>query len=244
MWPVSAKKSKMGSFRLTSLDSKMLFAVYKPKGPSSNKVLSYIRFLTQEKHVGHAGTLDPLAEGVLVVGIGREATRKLADTVRKEKEYVAEIMLGETSATDDAEGSRRPHAVKKVPTREDVEAAAQRFVGKVMQVPPIFSALKIKGKPAYKLARSGLKPRMRAREVEIREIEILEYAWPLLRLRVVTGPGVYIRALARDIGSKLRVGGYLAGLVRTRVGDFTLSTAVRVEDLQSGIKPRMTDPAI
>lgn len=210
----------------------MILAVHKPRGPTSNAVLNIIRRIVGTKKVGHAGTLDPLAEGVLVVGIGREATRTLAKEVAKEKEYLADILIGATSSTDDAEGAITQQVVEQKPSGSQIDVAVRSFEGGYMQTPPIYSALKVKGKESYKLARAGKKVVLEPRRAEIKEIEVLHYKWPMLKLRVVTGPGVYIRALARDIGEKLGMGAYLAGLVRTRVGEFTLEQAVRMEDLE------------
>ena len=207
-----------------------VFAVYKPKGISSNALLEEIRRITGKKKVGHAGTLDPLASGVLVVGIGREATKKLGEEVKKEKEYIAKIRLGVESATDDEEGIKTEHAIQKIPQKNDIENAVKKFIDKITQVPPAYSAIKIKGKEAYKLARKGIEVKLEPRTVEIKEIEILDYEWPYLSIRVVTGSGVYIRSLARDIGDELGVGGYIAELERTRVGDFTKKNSLTIDD--------------
>ncbi len=216
-----------------------IFAIYKPKGPTSRQVLNELQKATGIRKIGHAGTLDPLAKGVLVVGIGREATKKLHESVKKEKEYVAKIRLGMSSSTDDEEGakkalSHRPlgEAGVKRKMLKNAKKAIFKFRGRIRQVPPVYSAVKIKGKEAYKLARRGEKPEMKAREVEIKEIEILKYKWPYLELRVVTGPGAYIRSLARDIGRELRVGGYLAELERVRVGNFNKKEAITVEEFK------------
>jgi len=181
-----------------------------------------LRKETGVKKIGHAGTLDPLASGVLVVGIGREATKELAKIVKKEKEYIAKIKLGATSTTDDAEGekTKSPKPLTPPPLAE-VQKAVANFKGKILQNPPVYSAVKIQGQAAYKLARKGQAPKLKSRQVEIKEMEILKYEWPYLELKIVTGPGVYIRSLARDIGQTLKTGGYLADLERTRVGDFT-----------------------
>jgi len=197
-----------------------IFAVYKPKGPTSHDVIERLRKETGIKKIGHAGTLDPLASGVLVVGVGREATKQLATIVKKEKEYLAVIKLGETSTTDDEEGQKKESPISKKPNYKEVERVVQKFEGKILQTPPAYSAVKIKGKEAYKLARRGQKPNLGPRPVEIKEIKILKYQWPYLKLKVITGPGVYIRSLARDIGRELETGAYLAELERTRVGDF------------------------
>jgi len=206
-----------------------LVAIYKPAGPTSHDIVDMVRRATGVRKVGHAGTLDPLARGVLVVAIGREATKQIAAVVAKEKEYIARVRLGVTSTTDDEEGEKEVHGVEEV-LRPEVEKVVEKFIGKIEQMPPIYSAVKIAGQEAYKRARRGEEVKMKLRQVEIKEIEILSYKWPYLELRVVTGPGVYIRSLARDIGGKLGMGGYLADLERTRVGDFTKEKAVRIEN--------------
>ncbi|MDO8516435.1 MAG: tRNA pseudouridine(55) synthase TruB [bacterium] len=210
-----------------------IFAIWKPKGPTSNAVLNDIRRIVGRKEkVGHAGTLDPLAEGILVVAIGREATKQLAEAVKKEKEYIAKIHLGATSSTDDEEGEKTGYEVNKPPNKQEVRDAVVRFVGDIMQTPPIYSAIKIEGKEAYKYARKGEPVTMKPRSAHVESIEVQEYAWPYLTLRVVTGPGVYIRSLARDIGEYLKVGGYLAGLTRTRVGEFRKENIYTLDDIR------------
>jgi len=206
----------------------MIFPVYKPRGPTSNAVLNELRKKLGTRKIGHAGTLDPLAEGVLVVGVGREATKKLSEVVAKEKEYVADIYLGATSETDDAEGLITVNKEPRMATNDEVKKVLDSFVGKIQQIPPIYSAVKIKGREAYKHARAGKMPEMKSREVEIREIEILKYDWPNLKIHVVTGPGVYIRSLARDVGEQLGCGAYLSNLIRTRVGEYDIATAMKI----------------
>lgn len=207
-----------------------IFVINKSPGMTSHDVVAKIKRLSGIKKVGHAGTLDPLAEGVLVVGVGRESTKKLGEIVEKEKEYVANIKLGVESTTDDEEGEKTQNEVNGVPTISDVKKVIQKFVGEIKQLPPRFSAVKIEGMRAYKRARRGEDFPLPPRCVEIKKIEILEYSWPLLRLRVTTGAGVYIRSLARDIGKELGSGGYLTALKRTRVGEFTLSQAQKIEE--------------
>jgi tRNA pseudouridine55 synthase len=214
-------------------NNKNIFAVYKSKGPTSHDIVDRIRRITGERRVGHAGTLDPLASGVLVIAVGRESTKKLNEIVAKEKEYIADIKLGEESSTDDEEGEKIVKTVQAIQDIKIVEDTVKSFVGKIMQVPPVYSAIKIKGKPAHRLARRGEDVKLEAREVEIKELEILGYEWPVLKLRVVTGPGVYIRALARDIGRELGVGGYLYELERTRVGEYDKNSALTIEDFSS-----------
>jgi tRNA pseudouridine55 synthase len=197
-----------------------LHAVWKPKGVSSNGFLNRIRKLSGIRKIGHSGTLDPLAEGVLVIGIGK-GTKLISGEGGAEKEYEAIVRLGASSTTDDEEGEKTEHAVTEIPRREDVETALSSFIGVGEQIPPIYSAIKIKGKEAYKLARSGKEVEMVSRKAEIKEAELISYEWPFVSIRVVTGPGVYIRAMARDLGEKLGTGGYLSGLKRTRVGDWS-----------------------
>lgn len=207
-----------------------ILAIYKPYGPTSHDIIDEIRKITGVKKVGHAGTLDPLATGVLVVGIGRDATKQLNNSVQKEKEYIAKIFLGQESTTDDAEGDKKTWKINNIPNVADVEKSIKKYIGKIKQIPPQFSAIKIKGKTAYSSARQGKKVDLTAREVEIKNIEIIEYSFPYLILKVTTGPGVYIRALARDIGTTLKTGGYLSGLERTRVGEFTIEESLTLEN--------------
>ena len=214
---------------MSSFPKEGIVAVYKPVGMTSHDVVGIVRRATGERRVGHAGTLDPLAKGVLVIGIGRAFTRQLSEIVAHEKEYVASVRLGMTSSTGDEEGEKAAHDIPAVPSRDDVLVAVSGFVGEIMQVPPVYSALKIGGKPAYAHARAGHPPIMEARPILIKEIEIVSYAWPDLSLRIVTGPGAYIRSLAHDFGEALHVGGYLAGLERTRVGSYRAGSAIRID---------------
>jgi tRNA pseudouridine55 synthase len=210
----------------------MIIGVIKPKGPTSNKLLTQIKKISGITKVGHAGTLDPLASGVLVVAISRQSTKKIAEEVKKEKEYIAEITLGMESTTDDEQGEKTLWEVPEVPKVPEVSEALNSFVGNIEQLPPIYSAIKINGKEAYKYARSGKEVEMVKRPAFIKEIELLEYEYPHLKIRVVTGKGVYIRTLAKDIGIKLGTGAYMSDLVRTRVGDFTLENSYTLEALE------------
>lgn len=213
----------------------MIFAVYKEKGPTSRDVLNKIKKITGEKKVGHAGTLDPLAEGVLLVGIGRESTKKLHSEIFNEKEYLAVIFLGEKSITDDREGKKEKLKVKSPPTFDEVTEITFKFKGPLMQTPPYFSAVKVNGQESYKLARKGSFVPLKKRKTEVKENNILAYRYPLLKIKIVTGSGFYVRSLARDIGEKLKTGGYLYSLVRTRVGDFKIENCKNIEDLRGKI---------
>jgi len=208
-----------------------IVAVYKPPGMTSHDVIDAIRRRTGIKKVGHAGTLDPFAQGVLVVGVGREATRQLGRLAKLEKEYIAKMKFGWNSTTDDVEGEKEEIKVSRVPSREEIETVLATFQGEITQVPPRYSAIKISGQPAYKRARKGEEIEMPERTVFIHEIEILDYEWPYLVIRTVTSSGTYIRALARDLGAKLNTGAYLEELERTRVGAYATETCKQIKEL-------------
>ena len=206
-----------------------IIAINKPSGMTSHDVVAKVRKISGIKKVGHAGTLDPLAAGVLVVGIGREATKKLGKIVEKEKEYIANIRLGIDSSTDDEEGEKKKYNVAHKPTRQEIKKAIGQFIGEIQQLPPRYSAVKIRGKRAYQRARDGEQFPLPLRSVEIKDISIMKFNWPYLKLKVTTGSGVYVRSLARDIGHDLGTGGYLAGLERTRVGTFVIKKSYTIE---------------
>lgn len=213
---------------------KHIYSLNKPKGISSNGILGRIRYASGQKKIGHAGTLDPLASGVLVIAIGRESTREIPHLMNKEKEYEAVITLGATSATDDSEGPITRTVLPEgftAPSRERIEGVLAQFVGTHPQTPPAFSAIHINGKRAYELARAGKTVEMKSRPATIFNIELVSYEWPTLTIRVTTGPGVYIRSLARDIGTQLGTGGHIQELVRTRVGTYTLSDAKSADEI-------------
>jgi tRNA pseudouridine55 synthase len=200
----------------------MIIPIYKKKGPTSRDIVNILKKEIGEKKIGHGGTLDPLAEGVLVVGIGRESTKRLHSEVFNEKEYLATIFLGEKSTTGDREGEKTKGKFQKNIKIKEVEKALESFVGIIEQKPPIFSAIKIGGKESYKWARKGIFKETKKRKVEVKKIELLAFRYPFLKIRVITGKGVYIRSLAEDIGERFGCGGYLYSLVRTRVGSFKM----------------------
>jgi tRNA pseudouridine55 synthase len=210
-----------------------LINLNKPAGPSSAAVVNRIkRLLPRKTKIGHAGTLDPFADGVLVLLVGK-ATRLCERLMDQPKEYVTTVKLGATTATDDPESDEVPTPGAQPPPREAVEAALPRFHGTIEQVPPQFSAMKLAGRRAYDLARRGEPVVLQPRPVQVYEIELLDYTWPLLRLRIACGRGTYIRAIARDIGQALHVGGYLTSLTRTAVGRFTIAQAETPEKLEA-----------
>lgn len=218
-----------------------IFAVYKPTGITSHDVVNMVRRKTGVKRVGHGGTLDPLAEGVLVVAVGRENTKLLDKYVKGDKEYVATLKLGYTSDTDDQEGPIHEYKLnqdstdkssnKHTPTEAEVLECVKKFTGNIMQTPPIYSAIKVQGKPAHRRVRAGQTVIMEERPVRINSITIDHYSYPELKLKIECGTGVYIRSLARDIGNDLDTGAYLLKLVRTRVGEFKIENAIQITNL-------------
>lgn len=211
----------------------MIVAVYKEKGKTSRAVLNEIKKTIKEKKIGHGGTLDPLAEGVLIVGIGRASTKKLHTEPFNEKEYTATIFLGKNSTTDDEEGDKEIIEVEKYPTEKEIRDNLLSLKGFLMQKPPFFSAVKVSGKESYKLARKGDFVDLKERRVELKKIDILDYNYPFLEIKITTGRGFYVRSLARDLGKKLKTGGYLYKLIRNRVGNFKVSDCVDYKSLST-----------
>ena len=205
--------------------------VDKPAGATSFSVVNRLRRLTGARRVGHAGTLDPLATGVLPI-LFESATRLAEFALRLAKTYVADIHLGATTATDDAEAPPEPVADPSALTVEDVELALVAFVGRILQQPPAYSAVKIEGKRAYRLARAGVAAAPVAREVEVYEARLLDFVAghkAVARVEIRCGSGTYLRSIARDMGVKLGVGGYLGRLVRTAYGPLAIDSATSLE---------------
>ena len=215
----------------------------KPAGPSSAQVLNRLKRLLPRRHkLGHAGTLDPFATGVLVVLVGR-ATKLCERLMDQPKGYDATVCLGATTATDDPESPAVPWPGATPPTAEAVAAVLPRFVGQVLQRPPAFSAMKVSGRRAYDLARGGAEVVLQPRPVNIYGVELLSYEWPTLQLRIDCGRGTYVRAIARDLGEAMNVGGHLTALRRTRVGPFDIANAVRPDELTGRVAGRAAGAA-
>ena len=209
--------------------------VDKGAGETSFAVVSRLRRLTGAHRVGHAGTLDPLATGVLPI-LFESATRLAEFALRLPKTYVADIHLGFSTATDDAEAEREAVGDPSMLSEADIVLALEGFSGRILQEPPAFSAVKVDGKRAYKLARRGEEPRPRAREVEVYEARVLDYktgAEAVARVEIRCSSGTYLRSIARDLGRRLSVGGYLGRLVRTAYGPLDIESAVKVGELGS-----------
>jgi tRNA pseudouridine55 synthase len=211
-----------------------LVIVDKPAGITSHDVVARIRRLAGTRRVGHAGTLDPMATGVLIIGV-EKATRLLGYLALAEKQYTATIRLGQATDTDDADGEIIAHTPAAAVTREAIEAGAAALTGEIEQVPPGYSAIKVAGKRAYKLAREGAAPQLAARTVTVSSFTVagLRREGDLLDadVAVTCSSGTYIRALARDLGAALGVGGHLTALRRTRVGPYDTGQAATLEQL-------------
>lgn len=205
----------------------------KPRGPTSHDVVARVRVLTGIRRAGHAGTLDPLATGVLLVCVGR-ATRVAEYLALKRKTYRAHVRLGVTTDTYDAEGRVVAEAPVGV-SRAQVEAALEKLRGTIMQVPPMYSAVKHEGTPLYRLARQGLEVERKARQVEVYRLELTDWEPPECTLEVTCSSGTYVRALAHALGEALGCGAHLAGLVRLASGQFGLEDAVTLEELAQAV---------
>lgn len=202
-----------------------LLILNKPTGMTSRAALDFVAKPLRGTKVGHAGTLDPLASGVLVVAIG-PATRLISYVQDSAKTYQTVILLGARSDTLDADGQIVLTTDPKVPPREAVEAAVATQVGLISQMPPQFSALKVEGRRAYDLARAGESVELAPRQVRIDRVEIVSYEWPRLGLEIDCGGGTYIRSIARDVGEILGCGGLVEVLIRTRIGPFRLEESI------------------
>ena len=189
--------------------------------------------------VGHAGTLDPLATGVMIVCTGK-ATKRIDEFQYQTKEYVATLKLGETTPSIDLEKEIDGVYPTEHITREEVEKVLQSFVGTIQQIPPVFSACKVDGKRAYELARKGEEVELKSKTLVIDEMELLECDLPVIKIRVVCSKGTYIRALARDIGVALRSGAHLIALERTRIGDVTLDKCMSPDDIDAFLEENIT----
>lgn len=209
--------------------------IYKEKGYTSHDVVAKLRGITGQRKIGHTGTLDPEAEGVLPVCLGR-ATKVCDLLTDRDKTYEAVLLLGIRTDTQDVTGTVTDRGDIQGITREMVEQAARKYVGEYDQIPPMYSALKVNGKKLYELAREGKTIERKARRVRIDELEILEEALPRVRLRVRCSKGTYIRTLCDDIGADLGCYGCMEALLRTSVGPFALEEACRLEDVEAAVK--------
>lgn len=206
--------------------------VDKPKGLTSHDVIARLRAKLNQSKIGHTGTLDPMATGVMIVGIGK-ATRLLEYLMRLDKTYLAEVTLGFESTTFDAEGDieELELADENKPDEETVREALKDFTGEIYQIPPVYSAVKINGERSYKLARNGKPQTPPMRKVKIHSIELIAYKYPSLTIRVACGSGTYIRTIAHDLGQKLKTGAYLSALNREKISDFDITKAAELSQV-------------
>lgn len=215
-----------------------ILLIDKPTGWTSFDVVNYVRRIIavdagqKPKHVkvGHSGTLDPFATGLLVLLIGKEYTRRAAELSKLDKTYETTLRLGDTSTTGDPEGEIIKHS-SIVPSTQALQSAMERFRGSIEQVPPVFSAIKINGQRAYKLAREGKTVVIEPRTVTIHSLEVTDYDYPVVQFVTHVSSGTYIRSLTEDIGQVLGTGAYTTQLRRTRVGHYDLNKAISVVDL-------------
>jgi tRNA pseudouridine55 synthase len=208
-----------------------VFLLDKPSGLSSNQALHRVKRLFNAQKAGHTGTLDPLATGLLPVCLG-EATKFAQDLLYANKSYAADIYLGKTTATGDAEGEVLTEA-EVACDLETIQNTLKKFTGSIKQTPPMYSALKKDGKPLYQYARAGQEVERQQRDVEIEQLELLQFHTPILKIQVACSKGTYIRTLAEDIGQHLQCGAYLSGLRRIAVGELALSQALTLEELEA-----------
>jgi tRNA pseudouridine55 synthase len=207
-----------------------LLNMNKPSGVTSRWVVDQVQRLARPKKVGHAGTLDPLASGVLVVCVGA-ATRLIEYVQQMRKSYTATFLLGRHSPTEDVEGAVTLLENPPIPSLAQIVAEARALTGTILQRPPDFSALKVEGRRAYDLARRGQSVALEPRNVEVYAIDVECYAYPELRLRIDCGSGTYVRSLGRDLAEKMGTASVMSALVRTAIGNFRLADAVAPKDL-------------
>lgn len=209
-----------------------LVPFYKPPGITSYDIIRRIKKWIGKEKIGHGGTLDPFAEGVLVLGI-KEGTKKLNEILNKSRKiYRAIIFLGAESTTDDPEGEIKIRKGINFPQEYELIEVLKRFKGEILQTPPVYSAIKVNGVPSYKLAREGKEVNLKPRKVFIEKIDLVKYFPPELEIEIISKSGVYIRALARDLGNFLGTSGYLKKLIRLQVDEFKIDQAITLEDVE------------
>ncbi|HEU4470017.1 MAG TPA: tRNA pseudouridine(55) synthase TruB [Flavisolibacter sp.] len=223
---------------MNSFEAGRVLLIDKPLRWTSFDAVRKIRNLTRTKKVGHAGTLDPLATGLLIVCTGK-FTKKINEYMAQEKEYTGTITLGAVTPTYDLESSPEAFRPFEGITREQMLAAAASFTGPILQTPPIHSAIKKDGKRVYELARRGVEVKLEPRPVTVSVFELVNIELPVVGFRVVCSTGTYIRSLANDFGAALGCGGYLSSLCRTRIGDFRLVDALGMEALEQEVRSEL-----
>jgi len=209
----------------------MIIPINKPAGITSHTVVNRLRKFYGIKKIGHAGTLDPFATGVLILLVGRESTKRSDEFMKQDKIYRTKLKLGYISDTYDKDGVIQEYNVQKVPTRSEIESITESFIGEISQIPPMYSAIKINGKKMYELARKGQTIDIPPRLINIYNIDILDYTYPYLTLDIACSSGTYIRSLGYDIGMKLGIGAYLEELERSQSGEFNIDNCYTLDNL-------------
>ena len=217
--------------------------VHKPTGMTSREVVDVVKRLVRPARTGHAGTLDPLASGVLVICVG-SATRLIEYVQRAPKRYRATFLLGRSSPTEDVEGEVTCHPHAPCPDIDAIQAAADRLTGEIMQRPPIYSALKVAGRRSYDLARAGQDVALAPRPITIHSIELIAYAYPELTLDIRCGSGTYVRSLGRDLAESVGTTAVMSALVRTEIGKFRLAEACPCDGLDRETLARFLRPSL
>lgn len=215
-----------------------LLLINKPLEWTSFDVVNKLRYKLKIKKIGHAGTLDPLATGLLIICTGK-MTKRIEEFMGFEKEYTGTFVLGHTTPSHDLETEVVVHSSIDHLTKEEIIKAASGFTGRISQLPPMHSAIRVGGKRAYDFARKGKEVELKSREVEVSEFEITNITLPKVSFRIVCSKGTYIRSIARDFGNALGVGAYLSELCRTRIGTYLLADAQEIDDVSivSGDEP-------
>jgi len=225
------------------LQSSGFLLVNKPSGPTSHDIIDQLRRITGIRKIGHAGTLDPFASGLLIVAVGRQATKDINRFVKMDKEYIAELMLGQESDTFDRTGKIKTNPGAKIIEQEKIKKTLERFNGKQKQLPPMYSAKKIGGRKLYDLARRGQTIERAPADIEIFELTQISYDWPKLKIKIRVSSGTYIRTLAHDLGQALGAGALVSELERTAINGYNLTEAGNLETLgknwQSYLSPHL-----
>lgn len=207
-----------------------ILLINKPYEWTSFDVVNKLRYILKMKKIGHAGTLDPLATGLLIICTGK-MTKRIEEFMGLDKEYTGTLVLGQTTPSHDLETELSEKNDIGHLSVEMIHHAACQLTGKILQIPPVHSAIKIGGRRAYAFARKGKDPELKPREVEVTDFEITSINLPEITFRIVCSKGTYIRSLVRDLGNALGVGAYLSQLCRTRIGSYTLEKSQRLEDI-------------
>ena len=209
----------------------MIIPINKPAGITSHTVVNKLRKFYGIKKIGHAGTLDPFATGVLVLLVGRDSTKRSQELMKQNKIYRTKLKLGYISDTYDKDGVIQEYNIQKVPTRSEIDQIIASFIGEISQIPPMYSAIKINGKKMYELARKGQTVDIPPRLVNIYDIKVLDYTYPYLTLDIACSSGTYIRSLGYDIGIKLGTGAYLEELERRQSGEYNIENCYSLDTL-------------